>query len=324
MSSAYIFPGQGSQSPGMGRELAASYKAAREVFEEADDALGFALSRLCFEGPAEELQLTENTQPAILAASVAALRAAESEGLPRPDFVAGHSLGEYSALVAAGALSLRDAVEVVRKRGRYMQEAVPVGAGAMAAILGAELELVESVCAEARREGEVCSPANINSPGQIVIAGSTAAVERATALLKERGAKRAIPLKVSAPFHCALMLPAQERLAADLEGVEFKDLRVPLVTNVDAAVIRSGAQARDSLVRQVSSPVRWRESVELLAEAGVGLFVELGPGKVLSGLVRQTAQQARSLNVEDSASLASTRAAFVGEGHGGEQAAASV
>ena len=303
MPVAYIFPGQGSQAPGMGRELAEKYAAAREVFEEADEALGFGLSKLCFEGPAEELQLTENTQPAILATSVAALRAAESEGLPRPDFVAGHSLGEYSALVAAGALSLRDAVTVVRKRGRYMQEAVPVGAGAMAAVLGADIETVEAVCKEAAHEGEICSAANINSPGQIVIAGSAAAVERALPLLKERGAKRAIPLKVSAPFHCALMLPAQERLAADLDEIEFKDLSVPLVTNVDAAVIRTGAEARASLVRQVSSPVRWRESLELLAREGVGLFVEVGPGKVLSGLVRQTASESRQANVEDGASL---------------------
>src|ERR1044071_5208391 len=262
MSLALIFPGQGSQAPGMGRELAEAYAAAREVFEEADEALGFALSRLCFEGLAEELQLTENTQPAILATSVAALRAAEREGLPRPGFVAGHSLGEYSALVAAGALSLKDAVQTVRKRGRYMQEAVPVGAGAMAAVLGGEFEMIEAVCREAAHESEICSPANINSPGQIVIAGSAAAVERALPMLKERGAKRAIALKVSAPFHCALMLPAQERLAADLDRVEFKDLSVPLVTNVDAAVIRTGAEARASLVRQVSSPVRWRESVE--------------------------------------------------------------
>ena len=298
----------------MGRELAERHAAAREVFEEADEALGFALSRLCFEGPAEDLQLTENTQPAILATSVAALRAAESEGLPRPAFVAGHSLGEYSALVAAGALSLRDAVTVVRKRGRYMQEAVPVGEGAMAAVLGADLETIEGVCAEARRGDEVCSAANINSPGQIVIAGSAAAVERALPLLKERGAKRAIPLKVSAPFHCALMLPAQERLAADLEGIEFKDLSVPLVTNVDARVIRTGAEARDSLVRQVSSPVRWRETVELLAREGTGTFVEIGPGKVLSGLVRQTAPQTRALNVEDAASLEATRAALADSG----------
>ena len=303
MSIAFIFPGQGSQAPGMGRELAERYAAARGVFEEADDALGFALSRLCFEGPAEDLQLTENTQPAILAASIAALRAAEGEGLGRPDFVAGHSLGEYSALVAAGALSLGDAVSIVRQRGRYMQEAVPVGAGAMAAVLGLDIETVEAACREAAREGEICSPANVNSPGQIVIAGSAAAVERALPILKERGAKRAIPLKVSAPFHCALMLPAQERLAADLDRVEFRDLSVPLVTNVDAAVIRTGAEARASLVRQVSSPVRWRESVELLMREGVGLFIEVGPGKVLSGLARQTAPQTRAANIEDAASL---------------------
>jgi [acyl-carrier-protein] S-malonyltransferase len=318
---AFIFPGQGSQSPGMGRELSEKYAAAREVFKEADDALGFALSELCFGGPAEDLQLTENTQPAILAASVAALRAAESEGLPRPAFVAGHSLGEYSALVAAGALSLRDAVRTVRNRGRYMQEAVPVGAGAMAAILGADIETVEAACIEAREGDEVCSPANINSPGQIVIAGSAAAVERAIPILKRRGAKRAVPLKVSAPFHCALMLPAQERLAADLSEIEFKDLNVPLVTNVDAALIRTGAEARASLVRQVSSPVRWRESIELLSREGVDTFVELGPGKVLGGLVRQTSPQARGLNVEDAASLEQARAALGSQSQSSEQAA---
>ncbi|PYT02132.1 MAG: [acyl-carrier-protein] S-malonyltransferase, partial [Acidobacteria bacterium] len=315
-------PGQGSQSPGMGRELASEYSAAREVFEEADDALGFAISRLCFEGPAEELQLTENTQPAILTVSVAALRAAEAEGLPRPDFVAGHSLGEYSALVAAGALSLRDAVQIVRKRGRYMQEAVPIGAGAMAAILGACIETVEAACAEARQGGEVCSPANINSPGQVVIAGSAAAVERAIPILKERGAKRAVPLKVSAPFHCALMLPAQGRLAEDLREIEFSDLNVPLVTNARAAVIRTGTEARDSLVRQVSSPVRWRESVELLAREGVSTFVEVGPGKVLSGLVRQTAPQSRCLNVKDAASLKATLAALAESQSSGQAAVA--
>lgn len=318
---AFIFPGQGSQSPGMGRELADRYSAAREVFEEADDALGFALSELCFNGPAEDLQLTENTQPAILTVSVAVLRAVEIEGLPRPDFVAGHSLGEYSALVAAGALKFSDAVKTVRKRGQYMQEAVPVGAGAMAAVLGADIEMVEAVCIEAREGSEVCSPANINSPGQIVIAGSAAAVERAIPILKARGAKRVVLLKVSAPFHCVLMLPAQERLAADLGEIEFKDLSVPLVTNVDAAVIRTGAEARDALVRQVSSPVRWRETVELLSREGVDTFVEIGPGKVLGGLIRQTAPQARGMNVEDAASLEATRAALANGSQSSERAA---
>lgn len=309
-SLAYIFPGQGSQYAGMGRDLSENFPAARMVFEEADEALGFSISELCFNGPAEELQLTENTQPAILTTSVAAFRAMEAEGFPAPGFVAGHSLGEYSALVAAGALTLTDAVRIVRARGRYMQEAAPVGSGAMAAILGAELSDIMNACGEAQ-EGEVCSPANINSPGQVVIAGDTAAVERAMALLKERGAKRAIKLNVSAPFHCALMMPAQERLAADFEKISFADLRVPLVTNVDAAAITGGAEARDALTRQVSSPVRWRESVEFLIQEGVGKFVEVGPGKVLSGLVKQINRETISgLNVEDAASLRATREAL--------------
>jgi [acyl-carrier-protein] S-malonyltransferase len=294
----------------MGRELAAHSAAAREVFAEADEALGFSLSRLCYEGPDEALQLTENTQPAILTVSVAALRAMEAEGLPSPAFVAGHSLGEYSALVAAGALTLRDAVRTVRARGRYMQEAVPVGVGAMAAILGVDAETVASACREAATEGEVCSPANINSPKQIVIAGNESAVERAMEILKARGAKRAKRLQVSAPFHCALMQPAQDRLSADLDSLEFSDLRVPLVRNVDATAIRAGDEARQSLVRQVSSPVRWMESVEFLAGAGVETFIEVGPGKVLAGLVRQTIPDARCLNVSDPASLEATRAAL--------------
>ena len=306
---AYIFPGQGSQFAGMGRELAEQFKAAREVFAEADDALGFSLSQLCFEGPGEALQLTENTQPAILTTSIAALRVMEAEGLPSPSFVAGHSLGEYSALVAAGALSLRDAVRAVRLRGRYMQEAVPVGVGAMAAIMGADAETVADACLEAA-QGEVCSPANINSPKQIVIAGHAAAVERAMDILKSRGAKRVVKLAVSAPFHCALMQPAQDRLSADLQGIEFADLRVPLVRNVDAASIRDGSEARASLVRQVSSPVLWMESLKFLAGAGVKTFVEVGPGKTLCGLVRQTISEVPCLNVADPAGLEATRASL--------------
>jgi [acyl-carrier-protein] S-malonyltransferase len=294
----------------MGRELAEQFTAAREVFAEADDALGFSLSQLCFEGPAEALQLTENTQPAILTVSVAALRVMEAEGLPAPSFVAGHSLGEYSALVAAGALSLTDAVRTVRARGRYMQEAVPVGVGAMAAILGADVESVETACREATLEGEVCSPANINSPKQIVIAGNTASVERAMELLKERGAKRAIKLPVSAPFHCALMQPAQERLAADLEEIEFADLRVPLVANVSAVEFDKGADARRNLVEQVTAPVQWLRCVNYIESKGVKTFVEVGPGKVLSGLVKQIVPEARSLHVGDAASLSAARAAL--------------
>jgi [acyl-carrier-protein] S-malonyltransferase len=299
---AYIFPGQGSQHPGMGKDLAETFPAAKQVFEEADEALGFGLSDLCFNGPAEQLQLTENTQPAILATSIAALRAMQSQALPAPAFVAGHSLGEYSALVAANALSLTDAVKTVRRRGSYMQEAVPVGTGAMAAILGSDLQMVKEACDEAA-QGEVCSPANINSPGQIVIAGSAGAIDRAIPVLKERGAKRVVKLNVSAPFHCALMKPAQDRLAVDLEQIGFRDLDMPVITNVDARPIESGEDVRDSLVRQVSNPVRWLESVEFLINQGVQTFVEIGPGKVLSGLVRQINRQVRCVNVEDTASL---------------------
>jgi [acyl-carrier-protein] S-malonyltransferase len=293
----------------MGKDLAEEFPAARQIFEEADTALGFALSEICFNGPADQLQLTENTQPAILTVSIAALRAMEAEGFPRPDFVAGHSLGEYSALVAAGSLSLTDAVKAVRARGRYMQEAVPVGVGAMAAILGADLDVIMSACAEAA-EGQVCSAANINSPNQVVIAGDTAAVDRAIELLKERGARRAMKLNVSAPFHCALMQPAQERLAVDLEGIPFQDVVTPIVTNVDARAISSGAEARDALVRQVSQPVRWLASVEFLISQGVQSLVEIGPGKVLSGLVRQIDHSLRCVNVEDKASLCATRDAL--------------
>ena len=305
---AYVFPGQGSQNPGMGKDLAEKFPVARQVFEEADDALGFSISRLCFEGPGEELQLTENTQPAILAVSVAAFRALKSTDAPAPAFVAGHSLGEYSALVAAGVLDLSDALRTVRARGRYMQEAVPVGTGAMAAVLGGELGDIERVCAEAGGD-EVCSIANINSPGQVVIAGNTAAVDRAIELLKGV-AKRVIRLNVSAPFHCALMKPAQDRLAQDLERLKFSEPKFPVVTNVDARITTAPGELRDSLIRQVSAPVRWVESMQLLMQNGVETVIEVGPGKVLSGLMRQTSRDMKSLNVEDAASLEATSAAL--------------
>jgi [acyl-carrier-protein] S-malonyltransferase len=308
MSTAWVFPGQGSQKVGMGRELADAFASSRAAFEEADRALGFALSTMCFDGPEEELRLTANTQPAILTASIAALRAFETRGL-RPDYVAGHSLGEYSAIVAAGGLALADAVVAVRRRGQYMQEAVPVGQGAMAAILSLDAGAVAVACAEAA-QGQVVSPANLNCPGQVVIAGHAAAVERAMELCKKAGAKRAVPLPVSAPFHCALMRPAQERMAADLAGLGFRDLDVPLVSNVDARTVRGASEVRDGLVRQISGAVRWQQSIELLVREGVTTFVELGPGTVLSGLVRKIHRDARVLNVEDAASLEKTIAAL--------------
>ena len=261
MSLAFVFPGQGSQQVGMGKALAEAFPEAGAVFREADEALGFPLSKLCFEGPESELQLTAITQPAILTTSVAAWRVLAARGL-RPAWVAGHSLGEYSALVAAGTLPLAEAVVAVRRRGQYMQEAVPVGQGAMAAILALDLPGVEKACAEAA-QGEVVSPANINSPGQVVIAGHAAAVDRAMEACKAAGARRAVRLPVSAPFHCALMRPAQARLAADLAALSFRDLEVPLVNNVDARVVRTGNEARDGLVRQVSASVLWQPSVEL-------------------------------------------------------------
>jgi [acyl-carrier-protein] S-malonyltransferase len=305
LSVAMIFPGQGSQSPGMGKELFEKFPVARQVFEEADDALGFPISRLCFEGPAEELQLTENTQPAILTVSVAAFRALSDAGIGAPAFVAGHSLGEYSALVAAGALSLSDAVRTVRARGRYMQEAVPVGTGAMAAVIGGELSAIEKAC-EAARSGQVCSVANMNSPNQVVIAGNTESVDRAIEALKGV-AKRVMKLNVSAPFHCALMKPAQDRLAPDLAALQFSEPAMPVVTNVDARATSALDELRDALVRQVSAPVRWSESMQLLMQQGVDTFVEVGPGKVLTGLMRQINRDAKTLNVEDAASLEATR-----------------
>ena len=291
---------------GMGKDLAEHFPAARKVFKEADETLGFSLSRLCSDGPAEDLQLTENTQPAILAVSVAALESMKSEGFPQPSYVAGHSLGEYSALVAGGAISLADALRTVRARGRYMQEAVPIGTGAMAAVLGAESADIELACEEASQE-QICSVANANSPNQVVIAGNTEAVDRAIDILKKRGAKRVVKLNVSAPFHCALMMPAQERLAADLNSLRLCDSAIPVVTNIDAKAKTKAAELRTALVRQVSSTVRWQASVELLIGEGVNTFVEVGPGKVLTGLLRQINRAASGRNVEDSASLAEAR-----------------
>ncbi|NNE65881.1 MAG: ACP S-malonyltransferase [Pyrinomonadaceae bacterium] len=302
---AYIFPGQGSQSVGMGKDLFDSFESAKTVFAEADEALGFEISDLCFGGTDEDLALTENTQPAILTASVAAYKSFRSEGGPKPDFVAGHSLGEYSALVAAGALTLTDAAKTVRNRGTYMQEAVPVGVGAMAAILGLDSETVTDICAKAA-EGEVCSPANINSPKQTVIAGHVAAVERACELLKDAGARRTVMLNVSAPFHCALMMPAQERLAADLDLIEFGDLDFPLAENVSACLNTEAERVATALTEQVSSPVRWLEIVENLIKEGADRFVEIGPGKVLSGLVRQISRDVAYFNVTDQESLRNT------------------
>jgi [acyl-carrier-protein] S-malonyltransferase len=303
--SAYIFPGQGSQTVGMGKDLFDNSTAAREVFEIADEALGLKLSEMCFSGDEADLQLTANTQPAILTTSVAAYRAAREAGMPEPDVVAGHSLGEYSALVAAGVLDLADAVRTVRKRGTYMQEAVPVGVGAMAAILGLDAATVEIGCGEAA-QGQVCSAANINSPAQVVIAGNAEAVDRACEILKEKGAKRAIKLNVSAPFHCELMMPAQERLAADLAGLIYGQFAFPLVHNVDAAPSTDSAAVADKLTRQVSSPVRWLETVENMKAGGVTKFIEIGPGKVLTGLVRQIDRDAVYSNIEDTDSLRNT------------------
>ena len=288
----------------MGRDLAENFAGARAVFEQADQALGFSLSKLCFEGPAEDLRLTENTQPAILAVSAAATQALAEKGI-QPDYVAGHSLGEYSALVAAGAIRLQDAARLVHKRGQYMQEAVPIGDGAMAALLGLGPAAVEEVCREAA-QGQLVSPANWNSPGQVVIAGHVTAVQRAIDLAKVRGAKRAVLLDVSAPFHCALMRPAAERLAVDLDASDFSNLRMPLVNNVDARVLGSAAEVRDGLKRQVTAPVLWEQSMRVLRAEGVDLLVEVGPGKVLSGLLRQIDRQAECLRVENRSTLNET------------------
>jgi [acyl-carrier-protein] S-malonyltransferase len=301
---AFLFPGQGSQTVGMGKDLADKYSVARQTFEEADDALGIKISQLCFEGPEDELRLTENTQPAILTASVAAWRVLQERGI-KPAFVAGHSLGEYSAHVASETMTFADAVRTVRNRGKFMQEAVPVGTGSMAAILGMSPNAVASVCSDAA-QGEVCEPANINSPEQIVISGHVAAVERAVVLANERGAKRAKVLPVSAPFHCSLMKPAQERLAAVLGSLQFPAPRFPVVCNVNALPVEDAGCAREALVQQVTGSVRWSESMQWLIAQGVQAFVEVGPGKVLSGLMRQIDRSKKCVNVEDEASLHKT------------------
>ncbi|MFQ5739366.1 MAG: ACP S-malonyltransferase [Acidobacteriota bacterium] len=294
---AFLFPGQGSQYPGMGRDVAETFPEAMAVFEEADRVLGFSLSGLCFEGPEEQLILTENTQPAILTTSVAIWSVLDKRGR-RPDFVAGHSLGEFSALVAAGAMTFQDAVRLVRLRGRFMQEAVPPGQGAMAAVLGLELGDVEQICREAAG-GDVVSPANINSLTQIVVAGHANAVERASHLAHRRGARKVSTLPVSAPFHCALMKPAQERLADVLKKTRLRDLRIPLVNNVDAAETRTADEVRDGLIRQVSSPVRWSDCLATLRGVGVTSFVEVGPRKVLTLLIRQTDRSARVKSIQN-------------------------
>ena len=302
-SLAFLFPGQGSQSVGMGKELADTYSIARDTFAEADSALRYELSKFCFEGPENKLKLTEITQPAILTVSVAAQRVLAEKGV-RPAYLAGHSLGEYSAHVAAGTLAFADAVRTVAKRGKYMQEAVPVGVGAMAAVLALGLEPLEAACRQAQKEvGGTVAPANINSPDQIVISGSKATVERAAELAKEKGAKRAVMLAVSAPFHCSLMQPALDRLAQDLRNLHFAMPTVPVATNVDAKLVKDGDAARDALIRQVTGAVQWVRSIELLIASGVDRFVEVGPGKVLTGLLRQIDRSKTGMNVDNEESL---------------------
>lgn len=302
MKIAFVFPGQASQYVGMGKELCSKFSEAAAVFEKADTVLGFSLSRLCFEGPQEELNKTAVTQPAVLTTSLACLAVLQKAGGPVPVAAAGHSLGEYSALVAAGSLSFEDAVRLVRKRGQYMQEAVPLGEGGMAAVMGLPAEDVAAVCREASTTG-VVEAVNLNCPGQVVIAGDMTGLKAAEPLLKEAGARRVISLPVSAPFHSRLMIPAGEKLAKALDGVALADPSIPVVANVSADYVRTGQEVKASLIRQVSSPVRWEESVRRLIASGIQIFVEVGPGKVLSGLIKKTSREALLYNVEDLASL---------------------
>lgn len=299
---SFIFPGQGSQYAGMGKELAITFDMAKKTFDEADDTLGFKLSDLCFNGPEEDLKLTFNTQPAILTASVAVLRVVQAETGLIADYVAGHSLGEYSALVCSGAISLADAVRTVRARGTFMQEAVPVGVGAMAAMLSIEVEELAAICEEAA-QGEVVSPANFNSPGQIVIAGHATAVARAMEIAKAKGYRKTMLLPVSAPFHCSLMKPAAERLSQVLDSVSVDRMTLPLITNVEATANQDASKVRGLLVKQVCAPVLWEQSVKEMARLGVSRCVEIGPGKVLSGLVKRISKEISTMSVEDIATL---------------------
>jgi [acyl-carrier-protein] S-malonyltransferase len=301
-NTAFVFPGQGSQYAGMGRDVAEKYPAAARVFHDIDEALGFSISKLCFEGPEEQLKLTENTQPAILAVSAAIHAVLEERGATRRDLVAGHSLGEYSAIVSVGGLTPAIAASIVHQRGRFMQDAVPVGTGGMAALIGPTVDEVRSICEEAA-EGEIVSVANINAPGQVVIAGTKSAVERAIAVAKSRGVRRALPLPVSAPFHCELMKPAEERLKPVLDAAPFKDLWVSLISNVDASPIGTAHAVRNALVRQVVSPVRWVESIEHMVAKGVRRFVEIGPGSVLTGLIKRIDSSVELINVSDVATI---------------------